>query len=85
MGSDSLTGALTRVAGENVGTYAIQQGSLAASANYALSFIGANFTINPASSATAVNSSMNPSRPRLECHLYRERDARGPGDHHPNG
>ena len=36
---------MTRVAGENVGTYAIQQGSLGASANYALSFIGANLTI----------------------------------------
>jgi hypothetical protein len=58
---DSLTGALTRVSGENVGAYAIQRGSLAANANYSMSFIGVNFTISPASSATAVNSSMNPS------------------------
>ena len=42
---DSLTGALTRVAGENVGTYAIQQGTLAASANYTLTFVGANLSI----------------------------------------
>ena len=52
VGSDSLTGALTRVAGESVGTYAIQQGSLAASANYALTFIAANLRIG-ARSVTA--------------------------------
>jgi hypothetical protein len=43
----ALTGALTRAAGENVGTYAITQGSLAA-ANYTISFTGANFAITPA-------------------------------------
>jgi MBG domain (YGX type)/Bacterial Ig-like domain (group 3)/Galactose oxidase, central domain len=42
---DSFTGALTRVAGENVGTYAIQQGTLALNSNYALTFVGANLTI----------------------------------------
>ena len=46
MGDDTLTGALTRASGENVGTYAIQQGTLAASGNYALTYTGANLTIN---------------------------------------
>ena len=45
-GTDSFTGSLARVAGENVGSYAIQQGSLSAGSNYALSFVGANLTIN---------------------------------------
>ncbi|WP_207510372.1 MBG domain-containing protein [Longitalea luteola] len=43
--TDDFTGALTRTAGENVGAYAIQQGSLALNANYNLSYIGANLTI----------------------------------------
>src|SRR5690606_1266238 len=47
-GSDTLTGALTRTTGQNVGTYAIQLGSLAASSNYALTFVGANLTISQA-------------------------------------
>ena len=44
-GADTLTGDVARVAGENVGTYAIGQGTLAASANYTLTFVGADFTI----------------------------------------
>ena len=44
---DSFTGALTRVAGENVGSYAIEQGTLALNGNYDLSFIPANFSIMP--------------------------------------
>jgi hypothetical protein len=44
---DSFTGALTRVAGENVGTYAILQGTLALSTNYTLTYVGANLIINP--------------------------------------
>jgi hypothetical protein len=46
--SDALTGALTRLTGENVGTYAIQQGTLALSSNYTLTFVGANLIITPA-------------------------------------
>ena len=42
---DAITGTLTRVAGENVGTYAITQGGLTAGNNYEISFIGANLTI----------------------------------------
>ena len=42
---DQLTGALTRAEGQAVGTYAIEQGTLAASSNYTLTFNGANLTI----------------------------------------
>jgi hypothetical protein len=46
--SDSLSGSLGRAAGENVGTYAINQGTLA-NPNYSISFTGANLTITAAS------------------------------------
>ena len=42
---DSFSGALTRVAGEAVGPYAITQGTLALSTNYTLSYVGATLTI----------------------------------------
>jgi gliding motility-associated-like protein len=48
VGTDKLTGALTRAAGENAGTYAIQQGTLALSSNYSLTYVGANLTIGKA-------------------------------------
>ncbi|HWI40128.1 MAG TPA: S8 family serine peptidase, partial [Verrucomicrobiae bacterium] len=37
-----MTGALTRVAGQNFGTYAIRQGNLSAGSNYAIAFTGAD-------------------------------------------
>ena len=43
--SAGLSGAPTRVSGEAAGSYAIQQGTLTASANYTLSFLSAPFTI----------------------------------------
>jgi hypothetical protein len=43
--SDAFTGALKRVAGESVGTYAILQDTLALNNNYTLSYAGANLTI----------------------------------------
>ncbi|QHS55839.1 hypothetical protein GWR56_09955 [Mucilaginibacter sp. 14171R-50] len=43
--SDTFTGALTREAGEDIGTYAINQGTLALSSNYNIIFVGANLTI----------------------------------------
>ena len=46
LAGDSLSGSLTRVAGENVGTYAIQQGTLSAGTNYTLTFVSANLTIS---------------------------------------
>lgn len=42
-----LRGGLMRAAGEDVGNYAIGQGSLAATANYILSYKGASFSITP--------------------------------------
>jgi large repetitive protein len=42
---DSFSGALARVAGENVGTYAIQQGTVTLGTNYTLTFISANLTV----------------------------------------
>lgn len=47
LAGDSFSGALTRAAGENVGTYAIQQGTLALNSNYVLTYVGALLTINP--------------------------------------
>ncbi len=44
---DTVTGALARDPGENVGAYAIRQGTLALNANYSLTFVGATFTILP--------------------------------------
>ena len=47
---DTLSGALatSATAASNVGVYGITQGSLAASSNYAFTFVGANLTITPA-------------------------------------
>jgi len=47
VGSDAVTGSLSRETGENVGTYAIHQNTLTASSNYDISYIGANLTITP--------------------------------------
>ena len=46
VGSDTITGALTRTVGENFGDYAINQGTLDAGANYAITYNSANLTIN---------------------------------------
>ena len=65
---DVLSGALSRAAGENVDTYAITQGTLAASDNYALSFTGANLTINKATltvTADAVSKTYGEADPTL--------------------
>ncbi len=42
---DTFTGAIAREAGKNVGTYAIQQGTLALNSNYNLNFVNGTFTI----------------------------------------
>ena len=57
IGSDALTGALSRAEGENVGDYAINIGTLANS-NYTLTLAsnGAKLTINPASVTLTANS-----------------------------
>jgi MBG domain (YGX type) len=57
--SDAFTGHLTRVAGEGVGSYAIQQGTLTLRGNYALTYVGSNLTITKATlTVTADNKSM---------------------------
>ncbi len=43
---DAFTGAITRAAGEDAGTYAITQGTLALASYYDLTFVEADFTIN---------------------------------------
>ena len=43
--SDDFTGGLARDTGEDVGTYAISQGDLALTGNYALTFIGDELTV----------------------------------------
>ncbi|WP_316829169.1 MBG domain-containing protein, partial [Pedobacter miscanthi] len=47
VGTDAFTGSLTRVAGENVGAYAINQGTLALGSNYSLTYNSANLNITP--------------------------------------
>lgn len=44
---DVFTGSLARVAGENAGTYAINQNTLTAGSNYTITFITEDFTIAP--------------------------------------
>ncbi|WP_316831924.1 MBG domain-containing protein [Pedobacter aquatilis] len=45
LGTDIFNGSLTRSPGENVGTYAITQGTLALNSNYTLTYVGANLAI----------------------------------------
>ncbi|MGB7815932.1 MAG: MBG domain-containing protein, partial [Methylotenera sp.] len=45
VGGDTLSGALSRIAGETAGNYAIIQGSLDAGSNYVINYIGSNFAI----------------------------------------
>jgi type IV secretory pathway protease TraF len=51
-----FSGALSRAAGQNVGNYAITQGTLSAGGNYTVSFTGANFAITPATLTYVANS-----------------------------
>ncbi|MBT0651768.1 MBG domain-containing protein [Geomobilimonas luticola] len=53
---DSFSGGLSRIAGETVGDYAIQQGTLALSANYELTFVGTNLTINKKAALVTPNT-----------------------------
>jgi len=47
VGTDAFSGELVRSAGENVGNYAINQGTLTLSPNYAITYVGANLSITP--------------------------------------
>ena len=56
-GADTLSGALSRNLGETAGNYAINQGTLNAGSNYAVTYTGAPFTItNPTASNTPSNA-----------------------------
>jgi hypothetical protein len=52
--SDTFTGTLTRVTGEDAGQYEILQGSLALPADYRLTYIGAYLTIEKADAACTI-------------------------------
>jgi MBG domain (YGX type) len=64
---DAFSGALVREAGDNVGAYAIKQGTLALSNNYALTYAGGSLTISKASvtvkadNATRLYGAANPN------------------------
>jgi hypothetical protein len=45
VGSDVMSGALSRATGENVGTYAITQGTLTAGTNYTITFVSSTFSV----------------------------------------
>jgi hypothetical protein len=55
-GSDSFSGALIRAPGEAIGSYPITQGTLAASPNYALTFVGATLVITPNPAVTMTST-----------------------------
>uniref|UniRef100_UPI002613A15B MBG domain-containing protein n=1 Tax=uncultured Tenacibaculum sp. TaxID=174713 RepID=UPI002613A15B len=59
VGGDAFTGSLTRVSGELVGTYAINQGTLALNNNYTLNFISSNLNITPASNQVIWSGKIN--------------------------
>jgi predicted outer membrane repeat protein len=48
VGNDTFSGALKRAIGENVGTYAIEQGTLTAGDNYNITYTGTDFEITKA-------------------------------------
>src|SRR5262249_34374247 len=47
VGTDSLSGSLSRASGENVGSYAVGQGTLTAGANYTVTFVDGHLVITP--------------------------------------
>ncbi|MHB1949055.1 MAG: beta strand repeat-containing protein, partial [Gammaproteobacteria bacterium] len=56
--NDTLSGALTRTPGQNVGSYPILQGTLAASNNYSTTFNTSNLSITPAMLAASLTGSV---------------------------
>jgi hypothetical protein len=82
---DTFTGSLSRVPGENAGSYAIEQGSLTAGDNYALTYQGASLSITPAMSALVLVSSANPSPPGSSVTFSVTLSAVAPGSGTPSG
>ncbi|QPH37832.1 Ig-like domain-containing protein [Pedobacter endophyticus] len=60
VGSDAITGALNRTAGENVGNYTINLNTLSASANYAITFNAASFQITQRPLLITINDKTKP-------------------------
>ncbi len=56
IGDDEFTGVLTRVVGENVGSYTIGRGNLELSSNYTLSFVDGSLSITPAPVTVTANN-----------------------------
>ena len=65
VGTDTFDGELSRDEGDDVGDYAITQGDLTAGGNYALSFVGADFSITPATQTLTFPMQTVPSHPLL--------------------
>jgi predicted nucleotidyltransferase len=61
----SITGSLTRVFGDDAGTYSIQLGTLAVGANYELNFVSADLTIDK---ATLVSTALSTSKEYGDVH-----------------
>jgi hypothetical protein len=63
-----FSGALARAAGEDVGAYAINQGTVSAGNNYTLSYTGANLTINPYAPTIPLQTQVNtiPTQSQLD-------------------
>jgi hypothetical protein len=57
--ADVLSGALTRDTGENIGSYTINQGTLTAGLNYAITFLPGIFTITNTNSTPIIANSTN--------------------------
>ncbi|MFL9832395.1 MBG domain-containing protein, partial [Flavobacterium sp. ST-87] len=55
---DTFTGALSRTTGENVGIYAITQGTLTAGANYSITYNSSNFSITKADQLITWNQTL---------------------------
>src|SRR5262249_20811336 len=59
--SDSFAGSLTRAAGQDVGSYAITQGTVALSTNYDLHYVGADLTIGHRSVTITADAKAKPA------------------------
>ena len=71
--SSVFSGALSRTAGENVGTYAIDQGTLAAGSNYTITYAAADFAITPRSlsvTADAKSKIYGDADPALDVYVW---------------
>ena len=76
VGGDSLSGALSRNAGENVGSYAITQNTLTAGSNYGLAFVSNPFSITPATLSYLATRSRSSRARRFPPSRGRSRDSR---------